>query len=167
MKNLQNKEKLNQYRHSLYNKLKMAVERQDINTEWQQIKDSVLNAATEVIQYENKTPRNEWWDDECRKAMEEKNLARMKCINRRTRINQNNYMQKRKSANGICKKKKEWLNDKIKQIEEANRKNETQKFYENTFFNKKQTQLIPLCKDKKRSNNIRKDLSIGKMEAIL
>jgi hypothetical protein len=30
----------------------------------------------------------------CRKAMEMKNLARMKCINRRTRINQNDYMQK-------------------------------------------------------------------------
>jgi len=101
----------------------MAEERQDINTEWQQIKDSVLNAATEVIQNENKKPWNEWWDDECRKAMEEKNLARMKCINRRTRINQNDYMQKRKIANGICKrKKKEWLNDKIKQIEEANKK---------------------------------------------
>ena len=81
--------------------------------------------------------------------MEEKNLARMKCINRRTRINQNNYMQKRKIANGICKrKKKEWLNDKIKQIEETNRKNETCKFYKNSaFLMKKQTQLIPLCKD--------------------
>ena len=58
-------------------------------------------------------------------------------------------MQKRKIANGICKRKKKgWLNDKIKQIEEANRKNETQKFYKNSaFFNKKQTQLIPLCKD--------------------
>jgi hypothetical protein len=64
---------------------------------------------------ENKKPWNEWWNDECRKAMEEKNLARIKCINRRTRINQNDYMQKRKTANCICKrKKKEWLNDKIK-----------------------------------------------------
>ena len=63
----------------------MAVERQVIITEWQQIKDSVLNAATEVIQYENKKPRNEWCDDERRKAMEEKNLVRMKSINRRTR----------------------------------------------------------------------------------
>lgn len=104
-KNLQNKEKLSQYKQSLYNKLEIAEERQDINAEWQQIKDSVLNAATEVIQNENKKPRNEWWDDECRKAMEEKNLARMKCINRRTRINQNDYIQKRKIANGICKKK--------------------------------------------------------------
>jgi len=102
----------------------MAEEHQDINTEWQQIKDSVLNAATEVIQNENKKLWNEWWNDECRKAMEEKNLARMKCINRRTSINQNDYMQKRKIANGICKRKKrEWLNDKIKQIEEANRQN--------------------------------------------
>jgi hypothetical protein len=42
-----------------------------------------------VIQNENKKPRKEWWDDECRNAMEEKNLARMKCLNRRTRINQN------------------------------------------------------------------------------
>jgi len=39
-KNLQNKEKLNQYRQILYNKPEMADERQDINTEWQQIKDS-------------------------------------------------------------------------------------------------------------------------------
>ena len=32
-------------------------------------------------------------------------LARMKCIKRRKRINQNDYIQKRKIANGICKKK--------------------------------------------------------------
>ena len=73
----------------------------------------------------------------------------MKCINGRTQINQNDYMRKRKTANGICKRKKKGgLNDKIKQIEEANRKNETRKFYKNSaFLNKKQTQLIPLCKD--------------------
>ena len=73
----------------------------------------------------------------------------MKCINRKIRINQNDYIQKRKIANCICKrKKKEWLNDKIKQIEKANRKNETRKFYkDSTFSNKKQTQIIPLRKD--------------------
>jgi hypothetical protein len=105
-KKLQNKEKINQYRQSICNKLERVEEHQDINTEWQQIKDSELEAATEVIQNENKKPRNEWWDDECRKAMERKNLARMNCINRRTRTNQNDYMQKRKTENGICKRKK-------------------------------------------------------------
>jgi hypothetical protein len=54
-------------------------------------------------------------------------------------------------ANCVYKrKKKEWLNDKIKQIEEANRRNETWKFYEDsTLFNKQQPHIIPLCKDKK------------------
>jgi hypothetical protein len=76
-----------------------------------------------VIQNEHKKPQNEWWYDACRKAIEEINLAKMKCLNRRTRINQNNYKQKRKIANCVCsRKKKEWLNDKIKQIEEANKK---------------------------------------------
>jgi hypothetical protein len=75
-----------------------------------------------VIQNETKEPQNKWWDDECRKAMEQKNLARMKCTNKRTRVNQNDFMQKRKTANCICKtKKEEWLNNKTKQIEAANR----------------------------------------------
>jgi len=95
-----------QYRRSLYNKLQKTKHCQDTNTKWQQIKTSILNAATEVIQHENKKLRNEWRDEECRKAMEEKNLARMKCINRRTRTNQTDYTQKGK--------KKEWLNDKTK-----------------------------------------------------
>jgi hypothetical protein len=147
-KNLQNKEKLNHYRQSLYNKLEIAEECQNINTEWQQIKDSGLNAATEVIQNENKEPRKEWWDDECRKAVEEKNLARMKCINRRTRMKENDYMQKWKTANGICKrKKKEWLNDKIKQIRKQTEKMKLGNFIKTAHsLIKKQTQLIPLCK---------------------
>ena len=63
-KNLQNEEKLKQYRQSLCSKLEMAEECQDINAEWQQIKDSVLNAVIEVIQNEDKKPRNKWWDDD-------------------------------------------------------------------------------------------------------
>ena len=46
----------------------------------------------------------------------------MKCINRKTRINQNDYIQKGRLLIAYVKvKKKEWLNDKIKQTEEANR----------------------------------------------
>jgi hypothetical protein len=48
----------------------------------------------------------------------------------------------------VEEKKKKWLNYKIKQIGEANRRNETWKFYkDSTFLIKKQTQIIPLCKD--------------------
>jgi hypothetical protein len=70
-KNLHNKEKLKQYRQSLHNKLERVKDCQDVNTEWQQIKDSGLNVAIEVIQSEHKKPQNEWWDDECKKTTEE------------------------------------------------------------------------------------------------
>jgi ABC-type oligopeptide transport system ATPase subunit len=54
------------------------------------------------------------------------------------------------SKNGkLLIKKKEWLNDKIKQIEEANRRNETQKFYQDSAFINKQSHIIPLCKENK------------------
>jgi hypothetical protein len=90
----------------MHNKLEIVKECQDVNTEWQQIKDSILNAAIEVIQNVNKKPHNEWWDGECRKVIEEKYLARINCLNRRTRINQNNHNQKRKIANCVCSRKK-------------------------------------------------------------
>jgi ribosomal protein L19E len=50
-------------------------------------------------------------------------------------------------------KKRIWINNKIKQIEEASNKNDTRKcFKESQFFNKKQSVLPIFCKDK--SGNI-------------
>jgi hypothetical protein len=43
------------------------------------------------------------------KVIEEKHLARINCLNRRTRINQNNYNKKRKIASGVCSIKKEGM----------------------------------------------------------
>jgi hypothetical protein len=69
-------------------------------------------------------------------------------MNRRTRANQEDYIQKRKIANDICKrKKKAWLNHRIKEIEEASRRNDLWKFYkEIKSFSKAQPPHIPLCK---------------------
>jgi hypothetical protein len=41
-----------------------------------------------------------------------------------------NYQQKRTKANRICRrKKKEWLDNKIKELNEINRNRDTRKFY--------------------------------------
>jgi hypothetical protein len=43
-----------------------------------------------------------------------------------TRANEEHYKEKRKEVNKVCKQKKTlWLNDKIMQIVEANKRNET------------------------------------------
>ena len=47
----------------------------------------------------------------------------------KTRANQEYYKYKRLETNKICRmKKKEWLNNKISQIEENFKKNEVRKF---------------------------------------
>jgi hypothetical protein len=145
--NLQDINKLKQYRQHLHNKLEGKAESQNINNEWMNIKESVLDSANEVIQIQKYKVYNEWWDEECRVAIEKKNEARMKCMSR-TRANLEDYIQKRKTANDICKrKKKAWLNNRNKEIEVASRRNDFQKFYkEIKSFSKAQPPLIPLCK---------------------
>jgi hypothetical protein len=71
----------------------------------------------------------------------EKNIARQRCLQTRTRASQEYYSQKRINANKVfihsfihsfmCKQKKKiWLNNKIKQIEEAHKQNNARKFFE-------------------------------------
>ena len=70
------------------------------------------------------------------KRLSKKNTARQKCLQKRTRANQE-YTQARKKANTTSKeKKKQWLNNWIKQIEEAHKQNETRFFKDiRTFLN--------------------------------
>jgi hypothetical protein len=46
--------------------------KQETDEEWEQIKTAIVDAAREVIQTQGKSPRNEWWDEECRKIIQEK-----------------------------------------------------------------------------------------------
>jgi hypothetical protein len=58
-------------------------------------------------------------------------------------------MQVRKEANTICKeKKKQWLNNRIKQVEEAHKRNETRNFFKDiqTFQNDSSPPIFT-CKD--------------------
>jgi hypothetical protein len=146
--NLYDINKLKQYRQQLHNRLEGKAESPYINNEWMNIKESVLDSTNEVIQTQKYKTYNEWWDEECRVAIEKENEARMKYMNRRTRAKHEDYIQKRKIANDICKRKKKTrLNNRIKETEEANRRNDVRKFYkEIKSFSKAQSPQIPLCK---------------------
>jgi len=86
-----------------------------VNHEWKNIKSTILESAEEIIKTREKHIGNEWWDEECKEAISKKNIARKKCLQKRTRANQEQYTQARKEANKICKeKKKQWLNNGIK-----------------------------------------------------
>jgi hypothetical protein len=57
---------------------------------------------------------------------------------------------KRTEANRVCRdKKRNWINNKIKHIEEASNKNETRNLFKEVhFFNKQQMMLPIICTDK-------------------
>jgi hypothetical protein len=122
---------------------------QNINEEWIYIKDATLGAATEIITTKQVIQRNARWDEECREAIKRKNKAREKCLQRRTRSKQENYKQKRKIANKICRhKKKVGLYTKLKYVEMANKRNDTKTFYRDVqHLSKGPPSSLQICKD--------------------
>jgi hypothetical protein len=122
--------------------------KQEIDEEWEQIKIAIVDAAREVIRTQGKSPMKDWWDEKCRKIIQDKNEARKKWLQLKTRTSWNTYINKRKQANKICtQKKKQWLGNKIIQIEENHWRNETKKFFEGIRNFKQQIILPIICKD--------------------
>ena len=72
------------------------------------IKTIIVVSAKEIIGVQKKE-RNNWFDDECREIISEKNKARNKYLNRNTRVNREDYEQRRSEARNLFKKKKKEL----------------------------------------------------------
>jgi len=75
--NIQNPSKLRQYRTSLHNKLENIPDMNNIDEEWEKIKEAIMEAANEVIQTQSRTPRNERWNEECRQYIKRKKRSKI------------------------------------------------------------------------------------------
>ena len=146
---LNQKEKINKYQGEVQQKLQEMDEKTDIKQYWQNLKLVILEAAKEFKSPKDVKNANNWWDDECKRANQEKNEARGKCLIRKTRTNLESYHQKRTQANRICRrKKKEWMEEKIK-LSETNRKRDTRKFYKDVRnLSNSPTETTLICEDK-------------------
>ena len=102
---LQNPAKWKQYRSCLYNKLIGKEVQQDIKEEWKNIKEIIIELANEVIQTQNTSNRNEWWDKSCKLIMTQKNEARKKYLQAKTRTSCEIYELKRTEANRVCRER--------------------------------------------------------------
>jgi hypothetical protein len=126
--NLKKRIKLRKYRRVLHTKLLKQTQHQEVEQEWEHIKTAIIEAANEVIQTRNKKQRSEWCDEDCQLAIRGKNEARRKWLQHRARANNEWYHKKRNEANRMCAtKKKEWIYNIIRQIEESHKKNEPRK----------------------------------------
>jgi hypothetical protein len=73
---------------------------------WTKIKTSIKTNAEAVLGERKNQIRHEWFDDECRQKLEERNKACLKMLQQVTRATRDEYQMKRRVANSTCKKKK-------------------------------------------------------------
>ena len=98
--------------------------------EWDNLKTSINYVAYDNVGTRINTKNIGWFDVECGTAIKTKNGARKKCVIRDTRANKEEYMKRRKEARKIYgDKKREIINNEIKELEIENRKNKNRKFY--------------------------------------
>jgi len=133
---LENKDKKNEHQEYITGKLRQIERKQDVNEEWINIKNIILESANEKIGEERKERNQDWYDEECQIAMKEKNDARKKRLNKETRKNSEEYEEKRKIATKLCRRKKtEICYKKIEEIKGSNIKKNVRKFYKKSQRN--------------------------------
>jgi hypothetical protein len=65
--------------------LQEIVEDTDINQDWLNLKQVIIEVATEFRLCKDVKNANHWWDDECKRAIQESNEGRGKYLIRKTR----------------------------------------------------------------------------------
>jgi hypothetical protein len=90
---LNQKEKINKYQENIQTGLQETEEETDINQDWQNIKQVIIEAAKEFKLSKDIKNANHLWGNERKRAIQEKNEARGKCLIRKTRANLVIYQQ--------------------------------------------------------------------------
>ena len=106
----------------------------EINEGWENITRAITESAKETIPFQEKSPKREWWDEECREVIKKRIWQEWNVIGKTLR-QMKNIKKNRKEAYKLRKQKKElWLNNKIMQLDEANKRNDTNIFLISKLF---------------------------------
>ena len=98
---------------------KGAVETSSIDDYWKSIKDNIRLNADQIIGHILPRKRNDWFDDECKTALDNKNEAYKNYLQRPTRAKRQIYEDLRRTANKLCRhKKRRILNDKLIELDD-------------------------------------------------
>lgn len=101
-----------------------------VEEQWRDIKMAIQTTAESVVGFGQQEKRKRWFDEECERAIEERNQARLKMIQRDTRGNRNAYTETRRGAKRICtKKKREWEREKMEKVEVLARTKDFRQMY--------------------------------------
>lgn len=125
-------------------------ENSNIEDIWHQFKTVVNNAAEKAVGVIKKKRNDEWYDNECRKAIAIRNEVREKLLNNATTELRVEYNEKRKIAKKLCRAKKRVASKlKIQDLEKNYKENRKRDFYKNIASERNGYQpRTNMCKDK-------------------
>lgn len=128
----------------------MGSEHQNVNDAWDQIRRNVESAAAETIGKRTGQKRNNWFDDECQEALNDKNAARLRNLARFTRAGEAEYRSKRNFERKLFRRKKRQQEREVFiEIERFGNRKETRNFYRKVNESRNGYSQQPLlCKDK-------------------
>lgn len=102
----------------------------DINELAQQNTEIIITAANEILGEDTLFRRNDWFDEDCKVATEERKKARLQAIQKKTRRSKAIYAEKNKQVYRLLRKKKrDHLNREIENLESLNRNGNVRDFY--------------------------------------
>jgi hypothetical protein len=85
----------------------------DIEEKWKNIRHNIHIAAEEALGTVQPKKRNGWFDQDCQIALDTRNEARKEMLQRGTRANTLEYVDARKVAEAICRRKKKEYEENI------------------------------------------------------
>ena len=146
-------EKQGEYKQKLAENLRELVVDSDdgLDGRWKKITCTIHKTAEEVFGKTNRKPSNDWFDEECQEATEEKNKAYVSMQQRGyTRASTDKYQEARRKEKQVHKrKKKQYENNQIEKLEELGQQNQIRQFYRD--INKVRKDFKPrltICKSK-------------------
>ena len=117
---------------------------------WNTIKAAINNVAENVLGYEERNRRNDWFDDECQRALAEKDKARLEKLRQVTRRTVERYRQYRSQQTRLFQEKKRRLEEEeYAELEQLHQSQETRRFYQK--LNASRKGFVPraeMCRDK-------------------
>lgn len=148
------KEEIRRYRTAIQkNDLQDGKTIKNIEDLWKDVKTTIIKSAEEVLTTELRKPSKKWYDEECKQVIKQKKEARDKWLENSIWENEEQYKEKRKIAEKICRKKKRsWWENRISNIERHNKTNNTKQFYKK--YNKKEEKRIKSLKQEQEDKNI-------------
>jgi hypothetical protein len=113
-------------------------------------REKVKDNVDVVLGFRQNIIRSEWFDEECKGKLQDRNNARIKMLQRKTRSSVEEYKERRRTTNRMCKnKKRKWENEKLLRMQADVEEHQSRKCYKEVKKVRAGFQLrLNFCKDK-------------------